>query len=177
MEFFGIGILELMVIAVLALIVVGPERLPEVMVKVARFIQDFRAYSANITGEFSSALQEMQAEFKDVTDATNESLRSIDRDINAATQGSSAPSDAPSMSTVTEATNGSAAVESDEVATQEAPVEEPAAVSNARVASLDEIRRRVLHSSNGVETNGAGPGVANEVRPSDSKIEPEKPEA
>jgi hypothetical protein len=143
------------------------------MVKVARFIQDFRAYSANVTSEFSSAIQEMQAEFKDVTDATNESLRSINQDLNAVNQDTSAPWTEPSTSATPETTNGSAPAEAGE---QEEPATEAAAVANSRVASLDEIRRRVLSSSNGAETNGAVPGLTHE-RATDTKIEPDKPEA
>jgi Tat protein translocase TatB subunit len=177
MEFFGIGIMELAVIAILALIVVGPERLPEVMVKVARFIQDFRSYSANITSEFSSAIEEMQAEFKDITETTNESLRAINQDLNSVTQDTSAPWVAPSTSTSSESTNGVEPANSIEQSVTEEPAAEPAAVSNSRVASLDEIRRRVLRSSNGAETNGAVGGLTHENRPTDPKTEPEKPEA
>jgi Tat protein translocase TatB subunit len=89
MEFLGIGIPELLLIAVLTLIVVGPDRLPEVMVKVARFIREFREFASNMTTEFTTAIEEMEEEFKDVTEATHESLRTVQTEVNAVGQAAS----------------------------------------------------------------------------------------
>lgn len=48
--FFGIGIQELILIAIVALIVLGPERLPAALREVAKFIRQVR----NLTNEFTS---------------------------------------------------------------------------------------------------------------------------
>ncbi len=51
--FFGIGFLELILIAIVALIVLGPERLPGVMREVASFIRRLRQLSSEFTSQFS----------------------------------------------------------------------------------------------------------------------------
>ena len=48
MEFLGIGLPELLVILVLALIVVGPNRLPEVAANLARFVRAARRYGNQV---------------------------------------------------------------------------------------------------------------------------------
>ncbi len=50
---FGIGLPELIVILVLALIVLGPEKLPEVARQVARFVNDLK----KATDEFKKELE------------------------------------------------------------------------------------------------------------------------
>lgn len=54
---FGIGPTELIVLLVLALIVVGPERLPQLAGQVGKAIRDFRQMSGDVTGEFQRAFQ------------------------------------------------------------------------------------------------------------------------
>lgn len=53
---FGIGAQEIIIILIVALIVVGPQRLPEVAGQVAKAIRDFRRMSDELTGEFSRSL-------------------------------------------------------------------------------------------------------------------------
>jgi len=53
---FGIGAQEIIIILIVALIVVGPQRLPEVAGQVAKAIRDFRRMSDELTGEFSRNL-------------------------------------------------------------------------------------------------------------------------
>ncbi len=55
--FFGIGILELFVIAILALIVLGPERLPGVMREGAKYIRALRKMTNDFTSQFSDELK------------------------------------------------------------------------------------------------------------------------
>jgi sec-independent protein translocase protein TatB len=54
---FGIGPTELIVLLVLALIVVGPERLPQMAGQIGKAIRDFRQMSGDVTGEFQRAFQ------------------------------------------------------------------------------------------------------------------------
>ncbi len=60
---FGIGLPELVVIIGLALVVFGPEKLPEVMRQAARYYRDLQRLSTEVTGEFQRAL-ELDAEPK-----------------------------------------------------------------------------------------------------------------
>jgi sec-independent protein translocase protein TatB len=53
---FGIGAQEIVIILIVALIVVGPQRLPEVAGQVAKAIRDFRRMSDELTGEFTRSL-------------------------------------------------------------------------------------------------------------------------
>ena len=56
MNFLGMGPMELMVILVLALIVVGPGKLPEMAGQVGRVIRDFRRTTSELSSEFSRTL-------------------------------------------------------------------------------------------------------------------------
>lgn len=58
MNFFGLGPLEVLVILIVALLVVGPEKLPELGAHVGRFILDFRRVSDEVKGAFNEALVE-----------------------------------------------------------------------------------------------------------------------
>jgi TatA/E family protein of Tat protein translocase len=76
---FGIGPLELMVVLVLALIVFGPEKLPELMRSAGHAIREFQRYSSELTSTF----QETTAEFTsamDVSDVTSD-LTSAVQDV------------------------------------------------------------------------------------------------
>lgn len=56
-SFFGIGLMELFVIAVIALIVLGPERLPGAMRSVANFMRQVREVSSEFTSQFSEEIK------------------------------------------------------------------------------------------------------------------------
>lgn len=58
MNFFGIGPMELVFILILALIIFGPGRLPEIGRAVGKSIRDFRAMTQEVTSQFSLDLEE-----------------------------------------------------------------------------------------------------------------------
>jgi TatA/E family protein of Tat protein translocase len=58
MNFFGIGPMELVFILILALIIFGPGRLPEIGRAVGKSIRDFRAMTQEVTSQFSLELEE-----------------------------------------------------------------------------------------------------------------------
>lgn len=62
MQFFGIGILELMVIMILTVIVVGPDRLPQVAADLAQWIRKARAYATHISKDFNDVVGELEKE-------------------------------------------------------------------------------------------------------------------
>jgi len=55
--FFGIGFMELALIAILALIVLGPERLPKAARDIAKAYQQVRNLSTELTSQFSEELK------------------------------------------------------------------------------------------------------------------------
>ena len=56
-SFFGIGIMELFLIAIVALLVLGPERLPHAIRETARYIRMLRNLSSEFTSQFSEELK------------------------------------------------------------------------------------------------------------------------
>jgi sec-independent protein translocase protein TatB len=66
MNFFGIGPLELGLVAVIAVVVLGPDRLPEVAVQVARAIRYLRGYATSATAQLRKDLDELTRDYEDV---------------------------------------------------------------------------------------------------------------
>jgi sec-independent protein translocase protein TatB len=62
MQMFGVGPLELLVILILTVVVVGPDRLPGVAADLARWIRRTRAYAQHLTRDFSDVVKELEKE-------------------------------------------------------------------------------------------------------------------
>ncbi|MEX0750270.1 MAG: twin-arginine translocase TatA/TatE family subunit [Dehalococcoidia bacterium] len=60
MNFVGIGPQELIVILVVALIFVGPQRLPKLAADLARMIREIRRYTGGIAAEFNEAIKDFE---------------------------------------------------------------------------------------------------------------------
>ena len=65
MNFLGVGPAELIVILVVALIFVGPERLPRLAADIARTIRELRKYTSSIAAEFTEVIEDIERETKD----------------------------------------------------------------------------------------------------------------
>jgi len=78
--FSNIGITELVVILLLALLVVGPERLPEMGRKLAETLRDLRKAYDNLTKELGPELQSIQQTTQELRE-TVESVTSIPKDM------------------------------------------------------------------------------------------------
>lgn len=57
MNVLGMGPLELVVILALALIVFGPQKLPEIGAQIGKAMRDFRRATSDLSDEFSRGLQ------------------------------------------------------------------------------------------------------------------------
>src|SRR5258707_14727633 len=98
MNFLGMGPMELLLIVVLALIVFGPARLPEIMGQVGKAIGDFRRATSDLSDEFNrtiqAELQETRAmvdEAKSTLTEARESLTEVQTSVNSAGTGTPAP--------------------------------------------------------------------------------------
>ena len=76
---FDIGFLELLIIAVVALLVVGPERLPKLAVTVGQYIGRMQRLWENTRYEIEREVH--NAEIKEVTDQIGDDLHEIVNDI------------------------------------------------------------------------------------------------
>ena len=83
MDFLGIGLPELLIILVLILIVVGPNRLPEMAAQLARFIRDVRRFAASVTRDFNETIQELEHEYEDVKGEWKEIGQGLDENARA----------------------------------------------------------------------------------------------
>ncbi len=78
--FSNIGITELLFILLLALLVVGPERLPEMGRKLAKLLRDIRKMYENLTRDLGPELLSIQQTTQEIRQSV-ESVRSIPQDM------------------------------------------------------------------------------------------------
>jgi sec-independent protein translocase protein TatB len=103
MNVFGVGPMELIVILVVALIFVGPERLPRFAADVARLIRDVRRYTGGLASEFNQVMKELEqeteadrAEWKEIGEGLADATKGVASELNAAqTEASAALAPAP----------------------------------------------------------------------------------
>lgn len=62
MQMFGIGLPEVLLILFLAVIVIGPDRLPGFAADLARWIRRARAYGEHLTRDFNEVVGELEKE-------------------------------------------------------------------------------------------------------------------
>src|SRR4030088_2844354 len=91
MNIFGMGPMELLLIVVLALIVFGPAKLPEIMSQVGKAINDFRRATSELSDEFNPTIQAELQETKSVIDETKSSLSDVHPTVNSAITGMPPP--------------------------------------------------------------------------------------
>jgi sec-independent protein translocase protein TatB len=78
--FSNIGITELVVILLLALLVVGPERLPEMARKLAKTLRQIRQAYENLTKDLGPELMSLQQTTREIRESVD-SVRSIPKDV------------------------------------------------------------------------------------------------
>ena len=76
MELFGVGAMEALLVLVVALIVVGPRRFPEIARQGGRWYRVARRYASEVTRDVRGAMEELKSEIEE----ESEDLRSI-RDL------------------------------------------------------------------------------------------------
>ena len=110
MEFLGVGLPELLVILVITLIVVGPQRLPEMAAQIARAMREFRRYTSSLSREVTEALEDLEKEYSAVQEEWKEVGEAVSQDVKAiGTEVSGAAEDARAGLSVEEGPTGSPA--------------------------------------------------------------------
>lgn len=74
---FGIGILELCIICLAALVLVGPQKLPHVMKEVGKFFVQMRRMSNEVKHSMNEVVREVDDEVQQVKDDVLEPVQSI----------------------------------------------------------------------------------------------------
>jgi sec-independent protein translocase protein TatB len=77
MEVFGIGPLEIALVVLIAFIVLGPERIPEAMRQLGKWVRQLRELTNNLTRDYGSDIQQLTGEIT----ALQEEFRSIQREL------------------------------------------------------------------------------------------------
>ena len=111
MNLLGVGPAEMIVILVVALVFVGPERLPKLAADLARTIREIRKYTGSLAAEFNEVVQEFEKETKaettewkeigqglaDATRSVTDHLTGAQTDANGQLAASSAPKPDPAL--------------------------------------------------------------------------------
>jgi sec-independent protein translocase protein TatB len=91
MNFMGVGPAEIIVILVVALVVVGPERLPRLAADIARTIRELRKYTSSITSEFTEVIRDFEkdtegerSQWKEIGEGLTSATRSVTDALRAA---------------------------------------------------------------------------------------------
>jgi len=94
MSFFGMGGMEIMVIMVVALIIFGPGKLPEIGAQVGKAVRDFRRTTNELTREFNDSTSEIRStmdEMKGTVAQVEHESRQLAQSIPASIEGTIAP--------------------------------------------------------------------------------------
>lgn len=86
MEFLGIGYQEVLLILVLLLVFVGPERLPGMAYQIGKAVRTMQEYARQVRDEFSDEFNYIEEQYKTVkgeVDSTREIMRSDTARMNA----------------------------------------------------------------------------------------------
>jgi TatA/E family protein of Tat protein translocase len=114
MNIFGLGPLEILLIMIIALIVFGPAKLPEIMGQVGKAIADFRRATSALSDEFNRTIQTELQETRAIVDDTKSAVTGVHTTINSAIAGAAAPvrtaapGDAATVVSGANGTNGTA---------------------------------------------------------------------
>src|SRR5690349_8214602 len=84
------GPMEILLVVVLALIVFGPAKLPEIMGQVGKAIGDFRRATSDLSDEFNRTIQAELQETKAVVNDTKSAVTGVHTSINSALTGAPA---------------------------------------------------------------------------------------
>jgi sec-independent protein translocase protein TatB len=100
MNIFGMGPLEIVLIMVIALIVFGPAKLPEIMGQVGRAIAEIRRTTSVLSDEFNRTIQAELQETRALVDDTKSAVTGVHTSISSAITSTAAATAAPVRTTL-----------------------------------------------------------------------------
>lgn len=140
---FGIGYQEMFIVLVVAMVIFGPSRLPELAGQVGRWVRDFRRMSSDLTGEFQGTFSEID----EVKKSFERELKSAAGELDNA--GKSVSGKKPATAKAASATKSAAA--SSKISTRSVGAKTVDAAAKPKVPALD----RSKMAKNGKAENGA----------------------
>lgn len=90
MELFGVGIGEAALVLVLALIVLGPERFPQIAREAGRWYRTARRFAAEVTTDLQGAIQELEDEVNEQSGGGLKSVRELGNEVRTGVRDASA---------------------------------------------------------------------------------------
>ncbi|MGH2615012.1 MAG: Sec-independent protein translocase protein TatB [Thermomicrobiales bacterium] len=171
---FGVGYQEMFIVLVVALVIFGPKRLPELAGQVGRWVRDFRRMSADLTGEFEKTfaeVDEVKKSFKREMQSIQDEVEGVGKSARGDLKKSGAKGAAGGKKTAgaLKAGSGSATstggAKSTTRTAAKADSSTRAAGNGARpkMPTLATTKRAgALHSGNGAEANGGLPAATKE---------------
>ncbi|MEI6137326.1 MAG: twin-arginine translocase TatA/TatE family subunit [Chloroflexota bacterium] len=137
MELFGVGLPEIGIVLLIALVIVGPQRFPEVAREVARWINTARGFTDSVMTDIRAAVDELEQDVSAANDGVNpiRELQALRQDLTGAVQDASStltsastlaalPEPTSDEATPTESTDGTTATDG-----EHQPAEERTATS------------------------------------------------
>lgn len=85
MNFFGVGPFEVALVAIIAVIVLGPERIPGVAVQLARAYKYMRGYATDAKADIRKELEELTKEYDEIRKEFREFQSSASKDVTSIT--------------------------------------------------------------------------------------------
>ena len=86
MGILGVGVFEIIVIMAIAVVVLGPERIPEVAVQMARAYKFLRNFATDSTRELRSEFEELMGEYEELREEMRGLRATVDKDVSSVNQ-------------------------------------------------------------------------------------------
>lgn len=142
---FGIGYQEMFIILVVAMIIFGPSRLPELAGQVGRWVRDFRRMSSDLTGEF----QQTFAEVEEVKKSFQRELSGIQDEIEGAGKGVRGDSKKIAAKSTTATKPATTATQSSKISTRSVGAKDDKATANGAKSKMPALEPRDKGARNG----------------------------